>query len=336
MRPRRSERERGARVRTRPGRRRWLATAVLGACLLQAGCLNHYQIHPRQPPDGVVTWSENVVREPLLLRIEGARPAGRGPFPAVLVHPEARHRAREMRGILHSLAERGYLAMAVDYKRRNGRDFDWTLFPWREQADAFAAFELLAGRPDVDPARIATMGYSQGAIFSLLIAANGGEVAAVVAYYPVTDFVSWLDDEDLGRLRRFAARLANRSFRRLTGSESDEELRRELKRFSAYWQAEKIEAPVLLIHGARDRTAGVRESRRLHARLRELGRTSELLVLDDAGHVFNFKSRPRAQRAWTAATGWLDRHLTPKPAAEPADEPAAGSAAPDPGPAPGR
>ena len=62
---------------------------------------------------------------------------------------------------------------------------------------------------------------------------------------------------------------------------------------------------MLLIHGDRDTSAGLGESERLARRLRELGREVELLVIDDAGHVFNFEDREKAALAWQAALAWL-------------------------------
>jgi dipeptidyl aminopeptidase/acylaminoacyl peptidase len=74
-------------------------------------------------------------------------------------------------------------------------------------------------------------------------------------------------------------------------------------------QAEAILVPVLLIHGERDTSAPVAESERLAARLREVGREVELVVVPDAGHVFNFRDRDKARTAWEATLRWLDSHL---------------------------
>ncbi|MCP4654075.1 MAG: hypothetical protein GY856_01520 [bacterium] len=152
-----------------------LAVLITVAVVL-GGCLNHFQIHPRQPPSGLVTWNEEVVRGKLLIRIEGAHPAGEGPFPAVLVHPEAGHSAREMRGILHSLAFEGYLAVAADYRREKRGVFRSTLFTWKDPGDVTAAFDVLQAHPQVDRRRIGAMGYSQGGIYSLLIAAQSQQL----------------------------------------------------------------------------------------------------------------------------------------------------------------
>lgn len=299
----------------RRGRSLRLAALVVVALLALplGGCISHYLIHPETSPPGVVEWSEAfTVNDGLGVRLEWARPARageEGPLPAVMVHPEAGHPAREMRGVLRSLAQRGYVAVAADY-RRDGKG----LTPWQHEDDPRVVLERLAARPEVDPDRIGALGFSQGGVYSLLIAAYTGEVAAVVAYYPVTDFELWLEDPERTGPRRWVFRnVIAPYFRRQSGAETDEELKTFLARASAYRQAEDIRAPVLLIHGDRDTSADVKESRRLEARLRELDRTVELVVVEDAGHVFNFRRADLAAQAWAEATAWLDRYVRDRP-----------------------
>lgn len=283
---------------------------LVALSLLLTGCLNHFVYHPKKDPPGVASWSEQAVRGKLLIRLEWARPAGAGPFPAVLVHPEAGHTAGEMRGVVKDLARAGYLALAADYRRRQGGAYRSTLFTWRDPDDPRAAFDLLRNHPLSDEKRIGLLGFSQGGVYSLLIAAYTGQAAAVVAYYPVTDFEAWLDGPHADRpFEGLVWRLIRRHFRRSLGARDDAELSLLLGRASAMEQAEAIRAPVLLIHGDRDTSAPVAESKRLAARLRELGREVELIVVPDAGHVFNFRHREKAGTAWEATLQWLEAHL---------------------------
>ena len=283
---------------------------LLALSLLLTGCLNHFVYHPKKDPPGVTSWSGQAVRGKLLLRLEWAKPAGEGPFPAVLVHPEAGHTAGEMRGVVKDLARSGYLALAADYRRQQGGVYRHTLFTWRDPVDPRAAFDILRGHPLTDRERIGLVGFSQGGVYGLLIAAYTGQAAAVVAYYPVTDFEEWMNGPHGDRPgESFVWRMIRRHFRRSLGAKDDAELSTMLGRASAMRQAEAIRAPVLLIHGDRDTSAPLAESERLAARLRELGREVELVVVPDAGHVFNFRDREKARTAWDATLRWLDRHL---------------------------
>jgi dipeptidyl aminopeptidase/acylaminoacyl peptidase len=297
--------------RGRPGSGTALLLASLSILFLSA-CANHTIYHPKKNPPGITTWSEQVVRGRLLLRLRWAKPEGPGPFPAVLVHPEANHEAREMRGVIRELAAAGYLAVAADYKRMVNGVVREPLFTWQDPDDPRALLDLVRRRPDVDPERIGAIGFSQGGVYSLLIAAYTGQIRAVVAYYPVTDFSTWLREAGEGNAgRRFVFRLIRRSFRKQTGAKSDAELDEILGRASAMRQAEAIRAPVLLIHGDRDTSAPLAESERLAAKLRELRREVELVVVPDAGHVFNWMNREQARISWEPTLRWLDRHLSP-------------------------
>ena len=280
---------------------------------LLAGCVDHYLGYPRAPAAGVAHAVESMERGALRVRLEWARPRLGGRAPAVIVHPEAGHEAREMRGVLFDLASRGWVAVAADYRRTDRRG---TLFAWRERRDPLAVWERVARDPAVDPARIALLGFSQGGVYSLVIAAESRRAAAVVAYYPVTDFAAWLDEPGRSPGARWVFRRIRGHFYRQSGARSEEEFATLLARASPLRHAERIEAPVLLVHGTRDRSADIVESRRLAARLRELGRPVELLEVEGAGHVFNFRDPAKATAAWAATVAFLRRHL--EPAARPA------------------
>jgi dipeptidyl aminopeptidase/acylaminoacyl peptidase len=293
-------------------RRRLHLTALVVLVAIQAiqlGCMDHDLAHPRSTPAGVTEASQQAVRGQLLLRIEWAWPARAEHLPTVLVHPEAGHTSRDMRGVLRDLASHGYVAAAVDYLRAIDGRWRSTLFTWRDPADVRAAFDLVAADPRVDPDRIGLLGFSQGGVYSLLIAAETGGSGPVVAYYPITDFKTWLEGSERKPRERWVFRLIRRHFYEESGARSYEELDTMLEHASPLLQADRIHAPVLLVHGDHDRSANVEESRRLEARLRELGRPVELLVVPDAGHVFNFRDRDQAELAWRATIEWLDRHL---------------------------
>ena len=169
--------------------RRFAVTLVLAALLMQlSGCENHYLIHPDRDPPGVTTWSEDVTRGALRMHLEWAQPPGSGAFPTVIVHPEGGHLAGDMKGVTRDLAQHGYLAVAIDYQRLLDGKYRRNTFAWREASDTVAALELVRIQPQVDRSRVAALGFSQGGIYSLLMAEHTPDIKTVVAYYPVTDF----------------------------------------------------------------------------------------------------------------------------------------------------
>ena len=284
---------------------------MLAVLLMQAsGCMDTFLIYPDHDPPGIVIRSQDVARGPLLMHLEWAQPPGAGPFPTVIVHPPGGGLATEMKGVIRDLARHGYLSVAVDYQRFLDGHFQRNTFAWREPSDPFAALELVRAEPRIDRGRIAALGFSQGGIYSLLMAAYSPDVKAVVAYYPVTDFRMWFDTE-----RRWSRRMVfdviEWHFLRESGATSSAEFEEMLRMGSAMTYVDSLRAPILLVHGADDTSAPVEESRRLERALRDRGRDVELIVVPGAGHVFNFKQHDLAQRAWDATLDWLDHHLPP-------------------------
>jgi dipeptidyl aminopeptidase/acylaminoacyl peptidase len=285
----------------------WLV--VLGMQL--SGCMNYALIHPERDPPSIATWEQDITRGALRLHLAWAQPPGAGPFPTVIVHPAGGGVAADMKGVARDLAQHGYLAVAVDYRRLLDGKFRRNTFAWREAQDPRAALEVVRAQPRVDRDRIAALGFSQGGIYSLLLAAHAPEIKAVVAYYPVTDFRLWFDTERSDWGFRVAFRIIEWHFRRESGAATDAEFEAMLRQASPMTYVDSLRAPVLLIHGADDTSAPLEESRRLERVLRARGREVELIAVPGAGHVFNFRDEQQARRAWQATLDWLRKHLLP-------------------------
>ena len=159
-----------------------------------------------------------------------------------------------------------------------------------------SVLEVLHAQPWVDRQRLVALGFSQGGIFSLLLAVQSPAIKAVVAYYPVTDFPRWLAAPRAPFLKRLVFHFIREYFRQDAERCPGLPFQTVLANASALYQAERIQVPVLLIHGDQDGAAPVEESRRLAARLAVLGRDVELVVIAGGHHVFNFKQSTQAQR----------------------------------------
>lgn len=292
---------------------RWCILVVLTGSLLSCQRPDRYLIYPKQLPVHVQTWDNKVDKGPLRLHLIWAKPVGAGPWPTVLVHPDGGGTAADMRGVLWELASQGYLVVAAEYRRLYHGTYQRTLFPWCDEADTIAVLEVLRSQPEVDWPHLAALGFSQGGIFSLLLAAQAPEIKTVIAYYPVTDFPRWLAAAEAPLLKRLVFHFIRETFRRDAERCPVTTFQTMLAKASALYQAERIQVPVLLIHGDQDGAAPVAESRRLAARLAALGRDVELVVVPGGHHVFNFKNPTQAQEAWQATRQWLARHLKTPP-----------------------
>lgn len=139
--------------------------------------------------------------ETLNYKADGLRMVGRlydrggegGPRPAVLVFPEAFGLGEHAMSRAERLAGLGYVALACDL-HGDGRVFgelnqvmplieSLRADPSRTRARASAALDALKGRAEVDPSKIAAIGYCFGGTMALELARGGAEVAGVVGFH---------------------------------------------------------------------------------------------------------------------------------------------------------
>ncbi len=70
---------------------------------------------------------------------------------------------------------------------------------------------------------------------------------------------------------------------------------------------DRLTAPLLLVHGEKDTNVPLSQSLRAQARLRELGRTVEFVLLPGEGHAI--VGTPNRVTAALAIAGWFSRWL---------------------------
>jgi len=282
--------------------------------ILHAGCggIDHHLLYPRIAPPELVLWSGDFERDQLRMHVEGARPPGPGPFPTVLVLPEEEATAVDMHGVIWDLATRGYVAIAADYHRKIDGKWQRSMFAWRSTGDLTLIMDATLAYPEVDQNHIGALGFSEGAVVSLLVAANEPDrLKAVVAYYPITDFPYWYGGKRSGLTDRIMFALAKWQLRDESGTNDDEALQSALRLASPIYMAEFVKAPVLFVHGARDTMLPMEESERMAEKIKAAGGTAEVMVIPDGGRLFNFYESDQAGRAWQATVDWLDRYLRP-------------------------
>jgi dienelactone hydrolase len=117
------------------------------------------------------------------------RPKGEGPFPAVVLLHSCLGLPSNRSAIGRMLANWGYVALFVDDFSTRGLKETCAIDFAEALPDAFGALAFLAHRREVDPARIAAVGFSQGADAALAIAgapegARGLAFRAAAAFYP--------------------------------------------------------------------------------------------------------------------------------------------------------
>lgn len=115
------------------------------------------------------------------------RPEGKGPFPTVIYnhglivdnvgYQRAARRGYDLSGICHALAADGFLAFAP--LRQSGKGN----IP-RHKEEVSQAVDYVKSLPEVDPSRIALMGFSRGGLLTLMVGVERNDLRALLIVAP--------------------------------------------------------------------------------------------------------------------------------------------------------
>jgi carboxymethylenebutenolidase len=194
-------------------------------------------------------------------------PAGKGPFPALIVIHEYWGLNDWVKQQAEKLAGQGYVALAIDLYRgkvADNPDLAHELMrgvpPDRAARDLSAAFDFLAVQPNVRKDRIGSIGWCMGGGYSLDVALAEPQLAATVINY--------------GHLATDPS---------------------ELK---------KINAPILGLFGGQDRGITPDDVKKFQQSMGQLGKKIEVKIYPDAGHAFENPDNKSGYRAEDAADAW--------------------------------
>jgi carboxymethylenebutenolidase len=197
-----------------------------------------------------------------------ARPAGKGPFPVVLVNEEIFGVHEYIKDVCRRLAKAGYFAVATEYYARVGDLSKMTDIgqiirdviskapddQYMVDMDATAAWALQHGG---DAGRVGVIGFCRGGRQTWLYAAHSPHLKAAVAFYGP-----------------------------LGGTPSS------IQPQSALDVADRIQCPLLGLYGGQDSGIPVDLVRQAEAKAKAAHRTVEIVIYSDAPHGFHADYRP--------------------------------------------
>ncbi len=193
-------------------------------------------------------------------------PAGKGPFPGIVVIHEWWGLNDWVKEQASKLADQGYVALAIDLYRGKAAtrpDLAHELMRGvaedRAARDLHAAVEFLRSQKNVNKDRIGSIGWCMGGGYSFNLALQPTLTADVVNY---------------GHLA------------------TDPE------------QLKKINASILGIFGGQDRGIPVDDVKKFEQTMKQLGKRVEIVIYPDAGHAFENPNNKQGYRANDAADAW--------------------------------
>ena len=199
-------------------------------------------------------------------------------LPAVVL-PHGGPSARDEWGfdwLAQFLAHQGYAVLQPNYRGSSGFGDAWLLDngfrSWRTSiGDVTAAGKWLTAQGIADPARLAIVGWSYGGYAALQSGVTEpGLFKAIVAIAPVTDLEQVEKDaRDYTNWQNVVDQIGSGP---------------HVAEGSPLQNAERINVPVLMFHGTMDMNVRAQHSRKMDAKLRALGKSTELVVYEGLEH----------------------------------------------------
>jgi carboxymethylenebutenolidase len=194
-------------------------------------------------------------------------PAGKGPFPAIIVIHEWWGLNDWVKDQASKLADQGYEALAIDLYRGKvattpemAHEIMRGVPEDRAKRDLHAAFEFLQSQPSVKKDRIGAIGWCMGGGYSLDVALQEPTLAADVINYGHLA-------TDLDALK-------------------------------------KINAPILGLFGGQDQGIPPADVKKFAETLDKMGKKIDVKIYDDAGHGFENPNNKDGYRLADAADAW--------------------------------
>jgi dipeptidyl aminopeptidase/acylaminoacyl peptidase len=188
------------------------------------------------------------------------------------------------------LSSNNYVVLASQYRGNDGGQ-GREEFGGKDVNDVLNLIKMAKSLPFIDLTRIVMLGFSRGGMMTCLAIKHGAEIKAAAVVGGVTDLGQLYNDRDEGM---------KNVIRELVGINKKEWVER-----SAYYWAENIDVPILILHGEDDWRVKVSQAKKLAERLKELGKVHELVVFPEGDHGLNSHRAERNQKIFD----WFERYL---------------------------
>jgi len=205
----------------------------------------------------------------------------------------------------------GFAFLSVDFRGSTGYGRAFRLANHDEWGhadvhDVIDAARWAAAQPWSN-GRLAMYGGSYGGYLTLCaLVEEPGMWAAGVDLY---------GDSEIAESYRHGDRVGRIDLQRMMGSPDDPARAELYRRGSPLYRAERIEAPLLILHGRKDRRVVPLMTEKMVEALEIEGKHHEVHWYADEGH--GWERRENRRDAFTRILGWLRRHLAGQPPAAP-------------------
>jgi dipeptidyl aminopeptidase/acylaminoacyl peptidase len=208
------------------------------------------------------------------------------------------------------LTNRGYAVLRINYRASTGYGRAFVEAGVRQHSramhdDLIDGVRWAIAKGIADPRRVAIMGASYGGYATLVGLTFTPEVFACgVDFFGPSNLVSLLE----ARPAYWTWSFFQPYYRKYYGEVTQPDDRRRLESQSPLFRADRVQRPLLVIHGANDPNVRKQESDQMVEALRREGKDVEYFVLYDEGHG-GFGNPTSVVRTYRVVEGFLARHL---------------------------
>jgi dipeptidyl aminopeptidase/acylaminoacyl peptidase len=176
---------------------------------------------------------------------------------------------------LSHLASNNYVVLASQYRGNDGGQGK-EQFGGTDINDVLDLIPLAKSLQFTDPNNIFMLGFSRGGMMTYLAIKYGAQINAAAVVGGIADLWRWYGERSGVRI----------TLGQLVGLDK----KNYDKRSAVYWP-EKIDVPILILHGARDGRVNVKQAKELSKKLDELDKEYELVIFPTGNHsIGNFKA----------------------------------------------
>ena len=180
--------------------------------------------------------------------------------------------------------------------------------PFQEMIDVLLPqvyHSVAIGYTDVERLLIIGQSYGGYGVAAIISGTNLFKAAAAISgFYDLPGMYGWMEK---GGNRSIFQYTFEKGQGRM-GAHPWENLKRYIAN-SPYYQADKINTPLLMLHGANDSTCPVEDAQKMFNALQRLGKTTQLAVYTGEGHVISTWSLVNAVDAYQRILAFLEKYL---------------------------
>ena len=240
-----------------------------------------------EPPAARVEIPYDGIELPGLLR----RPAGARRPPIVLMIPGLDSVKEELQTTADYFLRRGMATLAIDGPGQGETEFVRSIEPAYERPVA-AVIDWLERRSDFDLERLGVFGVSLGGYYAVRAAAFESRIAAAIDHGGIFSLAAnW---ENRSRISRAA-------FKKRSGAATDAEAEERAKAIDLTGVAERVECPLLVVHGKDDPISPFSDAERVAA----AAASAELAAFEDGNHGLT----NRAYQSRSLMADWMAESL---------------------------